>query len=80
VYKRQVYTGIKQREEQKEYSEKQASLQAQKKKKQLSKRKKKIDLMRRETLAPSFFGGKRSLQSGSERGLMSMAQTREVLG
>jgi hypothetical protein len=70
-----IYTGIKQAEEQKKYSKKQKSLQQQKETKLQEERKKKIDLMRSQLLAPSLFGGRRSLQTGGEMGL-----TREVLG
>jgi uncharacterized protein HemX len=70
-----IVTGIKQEEERKKYAKKQKSLQEQKEAKLLAERKKKIDLMRSELLAPSLFGGRRSLQTGGEMGL-----TREVLG
>jgi len=73
-----IYTGIKQAEEQKEYTKKQEKLQKQKEANLLKERKKRIDLMR-EGLAPSLFGGRRSLQTGSERGLTAGVQ-REVLG
>ncbi|HUT86402.1 MAG TPA: hypothetical protein VMW66_06180 [Elusimicrobiales bacterium] len=75
-----IYTGIKQREEQKEFTGKQKSLQEKKQKQQLSERKKRIDLMRKQLLGPSLFGGRRSLRTGSERGLTAQPQQREVLG
>lgn len=71
-----IYTGIKQAEEQKKFAKKQKSMQEQKEKKLLAERKKRIDLMRGQLMAPNIFGGRRSLMSGTERGV----ETREVLG
>lgn len=70
-----IYTGIKQAEEQKKFARKQKTIQQQKEAQLLKERKKKIDLMRGELLAPSLFGGRRSLMTGTEQGIQ-----REVLG
>lgn len=70
-----IYTGIKQAKEQEKLLKKQKTAQQQKEAKLLAERKKRIDLMRQELLAPSLFGGRRSLMTGAETGL-----TREVLG